>query len=83
MQDVQSRNLIEGMLLLENFFVRTLFDTEATHSFVANELAKQLNMRIYLAPFHLKLVSPMEIREIIVEYVKTNVLYVGRGCYSA
>ncbi|CAN6445433.1 unnamed protein product [Victoria cruziana] len=80
-QDLQSRELIEGTLLLKTFFVRTLFDTGATHSFIAMNLANQLGEPIFLAPFQLKIMSPMGVRQMNVEYVMINDLYVGKTSY--
>lgn len=83
MQNIQSRELIEGKLLLENYFVETLFDIEATHSFVAKELARQLAMVVHAASFQLKLVSPMKTHKINVKYVITNALYIEGHAYPA
>ncbi|CAN6480859.1 unnamed protein product [Victoria cruziana] len=83
LQNTQSRELIEGTLLLFNHFVKTLFDTGATHSFISKELVKQLELVCHHAPFRLRLVSPMGMREIEVEYVLVDALYVGERSYSA
>lgn len=82
-QNVQNRDLIEGMLLLENFFVKILFNTGATHSFIAKGLARQLRMKVYYAPFRLKLVSLMGIYEIVVKYVMADALFIKGYCYPA
>lgn len=61
-QDLQSKGLIEGMLLLKSFIVKALFDTSATHSFIDRSMANQLDEIIYTTPFQLKIVSPMGVR---------------------
>ncbi|CAN6462677.1 unnamed protein product [Victoria cruziana] len=82
-EDLQSRDLIEGMLLLNNFYVRTLFDTGATHSFISRELVDQMRIETYTAPFRLKIISPLATKLIDVQYVMVNDLYIGENSYPA
>ncbi|CAN6455797.1 unnamed protein product [Victoria cruziana] len=82
-EDLQSRDLIEGILLLNNFYVRTLFDTGATHSFISRKLVDQMQMETYTAPFKLKIISPLATKLIDVQYVMVNDLYIGENSYPA
>ncbi|CAN6453895.1 unnamed protein product [Victoria cruziana] len=74
LQELQSPDLIQGTLLLNEFFVKVLFDTGASHSFVARELARQLGCEILVAPFSLRIVSPLGVRQMDVEYIQVDCL---------
>ncbi|CAN6445068.1 unnamed protein product [Victoria cruziana] len=76
LQDLQSQDLIQGTLLLNEFFIRVLFDTCASHSFIARELATQLGSEVIVAPFALRISSPLGVRQIDVEYVLVERLYI-------
>ncbi|CAN6445407.1 unnamed protein product [Victoria cruziana] len=54
--------------------VYILFDTGASHSFVARELARQLGCEILVAPFSLRIVSPLGVRQMDVEYIQVDCL---------
>ncbi|CAN6455374.1 unnamed protein product [Victoria cruziana] len=69
LQDLQSQDLIQGTLLLNEFFVRVLFDTGSSHSFIARELARQLGNEVIVAPFALRISSPLGVKQIDVEYI--------------
>lgn len=44
-------------------------------------LTNQLDESIYTMPFQLNIVSPMRIRQINVEYIATDALYIGKHNY--
>ncbi|CAN6459038.1 unnamed protein product [Victoria cruziana] len=81
-EDLQSQDLIQGTLLNE-FFVRVLFDTGASHSFVARELARQLGSEAVVAPFALRIFSPLGEKQIDVEYILVEGLYIEDRAFPA
>ncbi|CAN6447714.1 unnamed protein product [Victoria cruziana] len=83
LQDLQSQDLIQGTLLLNKFFVRVLFDTGASHSFIARELARQLGSEVIVAPFALRISSPLGVRQIDVEYILVEGLYIEDRAFPA
>ncbi|CAN6454250.1 unnamed protein product [Victoria cruziana] len=82
-QDLQSQDLIQGTLLLNEFFVRVLFDIGASHSFVARELARQLGSEVIVALFALKISSPLGGRQIDLEYILVEGLYIEDRAFPA
>lgn len=63
--------------------MRVLFDMGVAHIFIVKDLARQLKMKVHLASFNLKLVSPMETQEIVVDCTLTNSLIIGEHHYAA
>ncbi|CAN6446159.1 unnamed protein product [Victoria cruziana] len=82
-QDLQSQDLIQGTLLLYKFFVKVLFDTGATHSFVARRLVEQLGREVLIAPFVLRITSPLGVKQIDVEYIVVDELYLEDRSFPA
>lgn len=68
------------MLLFKDFIVTVLFDTGAIHSFIYENIGKQLT-DIHKAPFQLRIVSPMGKQEINVHYIVSDDLYIGKKKY--
>ncbi|CAN6440883.1 unnamed protein product [Victoria cruziana] len=82
LQDLQSQDLIQGTLLNE-FFVRVLFDTGASHSFIVKELVRQLGSEVTVAPFALTISSPLGVKQIDVEYILVEGLYIDDRVFPA
>ncbi|CAN6465657.1 unnamed protein product [Victoria cruziana] len=83
LQALQSQDLIQGTLLLNEFFVRVLFDTGASHSFIARELATQLGSEVIVVFFALRIYSPLGERQIDVEYILVEGLYIEDRAFPA
>ncbi|CAN6463009.1 unnamed protein product [Victoria cruziana] len=83
LQDLQSQDLIQGTLLLYEFFVKVLFDTDASYSFIARRLAEQLGREVLVAPFALRITSPLGVKQIDVEYIVVDRLYIEDRSFPA
>ncbi|XP_028771735.1 uncharacterized protein LOC114728955 [Neltuma alba] len=53
-----SPNLIRGIISLQGHSIHALFDSGATHSFIAFECAKRLNLHVYDLPFDMNVSTP-------------------------
>ncbi|XP_028779100.1 uncharacterized protein LOC114735570 [Neltuma alba] len=53
-----SPNLIRGIISLQGHNIHALFDSGATHSFIAFECAKRLNLHVYDLPFDMNVSTP-------------------------
>ncbi|CAN6483876.1 unnamed protein product [Victoria cruziana] len=83
LQDLQSQDLIQGTLLLNEFFVRVLFDTGASHSFIVRQLARQLENEVIVASFVIRISSPLGVKQIDVEYILVEGLYIEDRAFPA
>ena len=54
----RSQNVIEGMCFLNNVPLSVLYDSNASHSFIANECVEWLSMSVVKLPFHLFVSTP-------------------------
>ncbi|XP_028805311.1 uncharacterized protein LOC114760211 [Neltuma alba] len=53
-----SPKLIRGIISLQGHSIHALFDSGATHSFIAFECAKRLNLHVYDLPFDMNVSTP-------------------------